>query len=119
MSHLIRCEKSCDGWDVFEITPNRAEIQRCDDCDRFPSDDEARRYVGAQLLLLNESQSIVELLREAADAAEKPCYRDDFDGETWQCVNDHTGCIWNDGNNGCNAPGVKDSPLEEFEADQC
>jgi hypothetical protein len=36
-------------------------------------------------------------------------------GEAKQCCNDHTGCIWNDGHNGCmsDAKMVKeyDSPL--------
>ena len=57
------------------------------------------------------SDPITELnILTLLDPEELPCYRDDFDGETWQCVNDHTGCIWN---NGCNAPGVSSSPLEE------
>jgi hypothetical protein len=68
MSKLIRCEESCDGWDIFETTSHKATIQRCDDCQRFSNDEEARRYVGLQLLLLNESQDIAGLLREAADA---------------------------------------------------
>ena len=43
---------------------------------------------------------------------DEECYRDDFDGNNWQCVNDHTGCIWNDGNNGCSAPGNSSAPLD-------
>jgi hypothetical protein len=32
-----------------------------------------------------------------------PCYREpDEDG--WQCVNDRTSCLWNDGHNTCNHP---------------
>lgn len=27
------------------------------------------------------------------------------------CTNDHTGCIWNDGSNGCSAPGRSSHPL--------
>lgn len=30
-----------------------------------------------------------------------PCYREK-DEEGWQCINDHTGCVYNDGHNGCN-----------------
>ena len=31
----------------------------------------------------------------------------------WWCVNDHTGCLWNDGNNTCSHRGDSHSPLED------
>jgi len=34
----------------------------------------------------------------------------------WWCVNDHTGCIWNDGNNVCGHEGESMSPLEGEDA---
>jgi len=43
------------------------------------------------------------------------------DGDGKQCVNDHTGCLWNDGHNACGHPnemGVTvslDSPLKQKE----
>lgn len=42
------------------------------------------------------------------------------DGDGSQCVNDHTGCIWNDGHNTCmhpanNGKGAHDSPLAKVE----
>ena len=54
---------------------------------------------------------------------ELPCVRE-WDEATgffeagWWCVNDHTGCIWNDGHNTCNHNEKVDdskllSPLEE------
>jgi len=33
--------------------------------------------------------------------------------EGWWCINDHTGCLWNDGHNTCNHEGYSLSPLEE------
>lgn len=36
-----RCDGPCPGWGVF----NDAEIQRCDQCGVFESDDEAREHV--------------------------------------------------------------------------
>ena len=30
----------------------------------------------------------------------------------WTCSNDHTGCLWNDGHNGCSHPGQSLAPLE-------
>lgn len=37
----VRCDPGCPGWGVF----NGTEIQRCDTCQRFKSDDEAIAYV--------------------------------------------------------------------------
>ena len=47
-----------------------------------------------------------------------PCLREKQDHYLlekgpWWCVNDHTGCIWNDGHNTCNHDGNSLSPLEE------
>jgi hypothetical protein len=58
-----------------------------------------------------------EFLQQGIDADEEeyeePCYRViDQDG-CWWCVNDHTGCLWNDGNNGCTHEGKSCCPLEE------
>lgn len=46
-----------------------------------------------------------------------PCLRElepDADPQ-WTCVNDHTGCMWNDGHNGCHHAGKNTQPLEETE----
>ena len=43
---------------------------------------------------------------------ELPCLRDIEEDGTWWCKNDHTGCLYNDGNNGCNHPGKSICPLE-------
>lgn len=43
---------------------------------------------------------------------ELPCLRDIEEDGTWWCINDHTGCLYNDGNNGCNHPGKSICPLE-------
>ena len=57
------------------------------------------------------------------DQNEKPCLREWdsvprssdylFLESGWWCVNDHTGCLWNDGNNTCNHEGDSLSPLED------
>jgi|SaaInlV_100m_DNA_2_1039680.scaffolds.fasta_scaffold37569_2 hypothetical protein len=73
------------------------------------------------------------------EEAQEHCQRDDtsgegwFDGYTkqawdrlgclrelepdadppWTCVNDHTGCMWNDGHNGCHHEGNNTQPLIE------
>lgn len=52
---------------------------------------------------------------------EDPCFRtQDADPKTgeneWWCVNDHTGCLWNDGNNTCTHEGLSHEPLEEEDA---
>ena len=47
---------------------------------------------------------------------ELPCYRERDGGagdKSWGCINDHTGCLWNDGHNTCNHSGESSSPLEE------
>ena len=44
------------------------------------------------------------------------CKREkDFDS-SWTCINDHTGCVYNDGNNECMEEGSSLSPLEQPEA---
>jgi hypothetical protein len=45
-----------------------------------------------------------------------PCYRewDDDPGDPgWWCINDHTGCFYNDGHNTCSHEGDRASPLED------
>lgn len=48
---------------------------------------------------------------------ELPCTRSpgtDPDGAAaWNCDNDHTGCVWNDGHNTCMHDGKSLHPLEE------
>ena len=41
-----------------------------------------------------------------------PCYREMEEG-TWTCINDHTGCLWNNGHNECFHGGNSLTPLEE------
>lgn len=46
---------------------------------------------------------------------ELPCLREldeDLDPK-WTCLNDHTSCMWNDGNNGCHHKGISLQPLED------
>jgi len=47
-----------------------------------------------------------------------PCKREwdeatGFSEAGWWCLNDHTGCLFNDGNNTCSHRGNSTSPLEE------
>ncbi len=53
---------------------------------------------------------------------EKPCVRERDEVYSsdyrelkmgWWCVNDHTGCLWNDGHNTCSHRGDSHSPLED------
>ena len=37
------------------------------------------------------------------------------DGGAWWCINDHTGCIYNDGHNICTCEGDHPRPLETDE----
>ena len=43
------------------------------------------------------------------------CFRTKIDDgdDPWQCWNDHTGCMWNDSNNGCMHEGETMFPLED------
>ncbi len=41
-----------------------------------------------------------------------PCRRMLHEGE-WVCVNGHTGCHYNDGQDTCTAEGDEESPLQE------
>lgn len=45
------------------------------------------------------------------------CLRRNLDNGNYQCWNDHTGCIWNDGHNTCMHPSITDrlydSPLRK------
>ena len=43
---------------------------------------------------------------------EKPCERT-WDVDGWWCINDHTGCLWNDGHNECLHEGGGLAPLED------
>ena len=46
------------------------------------------------------------------DKDELPCDRE-MDEGVWVCVNDHTGCLFNNGHNECSHRGNSTSPLEE------
>jgi hypothetical protein len=52
-----------------------------------------------------------------SDPEDLPCRRtrdNDPDGTpAWNCDNDHTGCLWNDGNNTCMHDGESLQPLED------
>lgn len=53
---------------------------------------------------------------EEEEDDELPCYRTLGDSNTalskhWVCVNDHTGCLYNDGRNECGHDGHSSSPL--------
>lgn len=37
-THAHACEKGCKGWDLFNVSSEGSEIQRCDACARFSSD---------------------------------------------------------------------------------
>jgi hypothetical protein len=77
-----------------------------------------------QLLPVPEELRIVESARKQIESfigsppvtEELPCYREQ-DGapgdESWGCLNEHTGCFWNDGHNTCGHPGESLRPLEE------
>ena len=43
-----------------------------------------------------------------------PCERE-WDADGWWCINDHTGCIYNDGQNTCCCEGDHPRPLETDE----
>jgi hypothetical protein len=45
---------------------------------------------------------------------EKPCEREK-DIDEWVCINDHTGCLWNDGHNGCRHEGDSLFPIKPEE----
>ena len=46
---------------------------------------------------------------------EMPCERE-WDDDGWWCINDHTGCIFNDSHNTCNHRGDSLSPLDGADA---
>lgn len=58
-----------------------------------------------------------ELLDLPDEEEDLPCLRE-YDTDGWQCLNDHTGCLWNNGNNECMHPGTHCAPLiQEIELD--
>jgi hypothetical protein len=48
-----------------------------------------------------DNPEVWESLEDDDDEDEEPCYRAKDQDGCWYCVNDHTGCLWNDGQNGC------------------
>ena len=56
--------------------------------------------------------SILDLSCVGEDPDIYPCYREMEEG-SWTCINDHTGCLWNNGHNECSHGGNSLSPLEE------
>jgi hypothetical protein len=71
----------------------------------------------------NDGFSLEDFLGEVQKLAssrhyDKPCLREWFEnhgpdgGGFWACMNDHTGCLYNDGHNECMAGGHSNSPLD-------
>jgi len=54
------------------------------------------------------------MITDEIDPDELPCERA-WDDNGWFCINDHTGCIWNDGDNTCMHEGNSLAPLEDEE----
>ena len=50
-------------------------------------------------------------------ATEEPAPESNGDS-SWWCLNDHTGCLWNDGSNTCNHPGESMAPLEDDDEEE-
>ena len=50
--------------------------------------------------------------RNMCNPPDKPCERE-HDDAGWFCVNDPTGCLYNDGHNTCQYEGNSLSPLED------
>ena len=44
------------------------------------------------------------------------CKREKEPDGSWTCINDHTGCVYNNGHNECMEEGSSLSPLEQPEA---
>ena len=44
------------------------------------------------------------------------CKREKESDGSWSCINDHTGCVYNNGHNECMEEGTSLSPLEQQEA---
>ena len=101
-----------------------------DDPDDWGNGDEYTRPNEAKLAAARRGACVVEIEWEFSDSELIEDYRDDDDEEdlpcersdrteepdgtvTWNCDNDHTGCLWNDGNNGCSHPGESLTPLED------
>jgi hypothetical protein len=58
------------------------------------------------------------------EQSDRPCLRSidsvsasDFSKVEWNCDNDHTGCLWNNGHNACSHPGDSTTPLEDTEGE--
>jgi hypothetical protein len=60
-----------------------------------------------------DNPDVWESLEEDDEEDEEPCYRAKDQDGCWWCVNDHTGCLYNDGQNGCMHEGSSVCPLEE------
>jgi len=83
----------------------------------FETVEEAYAWITANPSEEEGSIVIVEPEDDETEEEELPCERspdEDLDGTpAWNCDNDHTGCIWNDGNNTCYHPGNSLTPLED------
>lgn len=64
-------------------------------------------------------EEVVNKMLTYGEEDELPCLREKEpeDGE-WSCVNDHTGCLWNDGHNGCGHAGNSTCPLGDGYGDE-
>jgi hypothetical protein len=63
-------------------------------------------YEEDQICVVEEKRRVLSIEED-----ELPCEREK-DIDEWMCINDHTGCLWNDGHNGCGHEGTSLFPLK-------
>ena len=91
---------------------NMNKVSTCPDCNSNLEYDE-----GTPSTCINgvpdEGNEPCHYCEECGHEEELPCYREQEEDGSWWCVNDHTGCLYNDGNNGCNHLGCSVCPLND------
>jgi len=99
-----------DGWSCAECL--RFDCDRCGRKTGF-DEDIAPHDCGLEEFSDGSDRICDECLTPAeATEVEKPCERT-WDVDGWWCINDHTGCLWNNGHNECLHEGGGLAPLED------
>lgn len=75
--------------------------------------DEAAKVLGESAIFEDDDEEE----DEEEDELSLPCMRVRDPEDAWVCINDHTGCIWNDGKNECSCPGDSTTPMEDVSSD--
>ena len=108
-------ERFCELVLSLHDPDKAAKEEACVICSEHEVEEEIGRPLEEDLPCCREKEVAVTnypvYMHKAGLVPEEPT-AESSEESSWWCINDHTGCLWNDGHNICSHDGDSPSPLE-------